>query len=122
MNQDILTSLNDQSQKVLSSLQKLNKVAVADVEKLVKHQLGSLKEYTDLYVSNLKAAAEINDLKGLQSFLGKQGDVVKKVGEKLATDAKEVAAMHVGFMVEAQSLGRKMAPVGSKPVKLASAR
>ena len=121
MTLDIVSSMNDQSHKVLSSLQKLNKAAVADVEKLVQHRMGSLQAYSDLYVSNLKAAAQINDLKGLQSFLNNQGELAKQAMEKLAKDAKEVVAMNVGFMVEAQSIAQEMSKVASKPATAAKA-
>lgn len=94
------TSLHDQHQKVLSSLQKLNNVAVADVQKLMQHRMASLQAYSDMYVTNLKAAAEVRDLKGLQSFLGSQGELTRKALEEMARDAKEVMAMNVGFMLQ----------------------
>lgn len=119
MTLDILSAMNDQSQKALSSLQKLNKVAVADVEKLIKYRMGSLQAYSDLYVSSLKAAADVNDLKGLQAFLNNQADLGHKVVEKLATDAKEVMAMNVGFMIKAQSVAQEMSTVGTKPARAA---
>lgn len=119
MTLDILSSMNDQSQKVLSSLQKLNKRAVADVEKLVQHRMGSLQAYSDLYVSNLKAAAEVNDFKDLQAFLNNQGELTRKAMEKLANDAQEVVTMNVRFMAEAQSIAQQISKVGSKPAKAA---
>lgn len=107
MNTDILSTLNDQSQKLLSSLQKLNKAAVAEVEKLAQHQVASLQVYSDLYVSNLKAAAEVNDLQDLQAFVNKQGDLAMTFGKRIATDAKDIAQMGAGFLAEAQRIAQE---------------
>jgi phasin family protein len=119
MTLDIVSTMNDQSHKVLSSLQKLNKMAVADVEKLVQHRMGSLQAYSDLYLSNLKAAAEVNDFKDLQAFLNNQGELTRKAMAKLANDAQEVVTMNVKFITEAQSIAQQTSKVASKPTKAA---
>jgi phasin family protein len=104
MNPNILDSLQDQSTKLLTPSRELNKLFVAKLEQLTAMQFASLREYTDLNLSQLKAATEITTTEDLQSYFQKQQDFLKTLGEKLAADAQALVAISKEFSEEAQKI------------------
>jgi phasin family protein len=104
MNNDIIATLTEQSQAVVEPMQKLNKLLVANTEKVAALQLATLQSYADLGISHLKAAADVQDPKGAQAFIAKNGDLAKLVGEKVAADAKAFGQLGTQFNAEVQKL------------------
>ena len=91
----------------LAPAQKLNALAVANVEKLAKLQLASLQTYSELGVSRLKAAAEVQDVNALQSYLASQTDFVRNVSEKFAADFEAMTELSREFIAEAQKISQE---------------
>lgn len=114
-----LSALTKPTQSVLEPVQKLNQNAVAAVEKLAAHQLESLKTYSDMGVSQLKAAAEVKDSDGLQNFMFKQTDVLRAFGERVLSDITAVARVGVDFLSQATKVGAEAAPVAPAKPKAA---
>lgn len=104
MNPNILDSLQDQSTKLLAPSRELNKLFVAKLEQLTAMQFASLREYTDLNLSQLKSATEITTTEDLQQYFQKQQDFLKTLGEKLAADAQALVAISKEFSEEAQKI------------------
>ena len=100
-----LSALTEPTKGVLEPVQKLNQHAVATVEKLAAHQIESLKTYSALGVGQLKAAAEVKDVEGLQTLMSKQIDVLSEFGEQIWADMKVVAEMGVEFVTQAANVG-----------------
>ncbi len=114
---ETVSALTEPTKRILEPVQKLNQQAVATVEKLAAHQLESLKTYADIGVSQLKAAAEMKDIEGLQNFVFKQSDVLRAFGECVISDIKAVTEAGVGFFSQATKVGAKatrVAPVKTK--------
>lgn len=104
MKYEIFDTMSKQQETLMATVQKLNQLAVAKVEKLTALQMNALRGYSDLSIQNLKELVEINNPQALQAYLGKQNESVKSVGEKLVADAKAVAEVGVEYSQEAQKI------------------
>ena len=93
--------------KMGAPMREFNQLAVSHMEKLVALNLESSKAYAELTLAQLKAVSEVQDLDGLQSLVGRQNDVVKQVGEKLAADARAVVELNKAFNMDAQKLAKE---------------
>lgn len=106
---DTLSALSVPSKDVLEPAHKLNQQAIAAVEKLVAYQIDSLKAYSELGVSRLKAAVEVRDVEGLKNLLSNQTDVLKEFGEHLMTDYKAIFKMGADFVSKSTKVGTETA-------------
>jgi phasin family protein len=107
MTSQIFPGLFDQSANLLAPVQEFNKLAIAKAEKLFELQLASLQGYSELAIAQLKATLEISSPEGFQSYLGKQGDFLKVLGEKVADDARAVTELSSEFGAEAQEIAKE---------------
>ncbi len=107
MANQIFDAFKNQPANLFGPSRELNKLAVAKLEQLVRLQLASLREYSDLNLEQLKAATDINDAAGLKDYFAKQRDYLKTIGEKLVADAQAMAALGKEFTQEAQKLATK---------------
>ena len=82
----------------------MNKLFIAKLEQLASLQMASLREYTELNLTQMKAAAEISSPEDLQDYLGQQQEFLKTVGEKLAGDAHAMATLGKEFTEEAHKI------------------
>jgi phasin family protein len=112
---ETFSALTKPTQGLLEPVQKLKHHAVSTVEKLATHQLESLKTYSDMGVNQLKAAAEVKDIDGLQNFMSKQTDVLRALGERMLSDITTIAQLNVDFLSQATKVGAEAAPLA--PVK-----
>ena len=93
--------------KMAAPMREFNQLAISHMEKLVSLNLESSKAYAELALAQLKAVSEVQDLDGLQSLVGRQNDVVKQVGEKLAADARAVVELNKTFNMDARKLAKE---------------
>lgn len=104
MNTDILAALTDQSKSFLAPVQKLNTIAIANTEKLADFQTASVQKYTQLGIAQWKAAAQVNDLNSLVTYLGAYSARMTDVGEQIVADAKRAYQLGMDFLSEAQQV------------------
>ena len=88
-------------------LVKTNKLVVAELERLVNFQMGVLRYYVDMVMNQLKAAAEISDVKSLQEFVQGQTEVAGKVRQRMMDDAKALAELGTGFKADLDALAKE---------------
>lgn len=112
---ETLSALTKPTKGMLDPVLKLNQEAVATVEKLAAHQIDRLKTYSNLGVSQLKVAAEVRDIEGLQHLMSKQTEVLQKFGECLMSDFKALFEMSADFVSQAKKIGAEAAP--ALPIK-----
>jgi phasin family protein len=93
-----------------------NKLFVANLEKLVNFQMGILQSYKDMWLNQLKAAAEITDAQGLQQFYGRQTEVASTLRQKMMDDAKALADLGTSFKADFDKLAKDSVV---EPTKLA---
>jgi phasin family protein len=119
MDDKLVESLKGQSAELLGPSRELNKLIISTLEQLTTTQLASLREYTELNLGQLKAAADISSTEDLKEFLNKQKDFLKTVGEKMAADAQALAAVGKEFLEEAQKISGRGLEVGQKGLESA---
>ncbi|WP_260293193.1 phasin family protein [Sedimenticola hydrogenitrophicus] len=116
MTNEIFEKFTAQVQTVLSPVQELNKLYIYNFEKLAEIQLGSVREYTDICLEQLRSASEITDQKALEAFFTKQGETFKLIGEKVIADSQAVASIGSQFSTEAQKIAEKSIEVATAAV------
>ena len=98
-----------QPEAFLAPVVKANKIAVANLEKLVGFYQSILPGYVNISLSQLKAAAEVSDIETAQAFYKSQVEVAKSLGENLAADSKALTELVTGFVNEYSSLAQESA-------------
>lgn len=120
MSNDKLAPVLEQSQALLAPVVKTNKLAVAQLEKLVAFQKNALPSYVDLGLERLKAAATVDSPQSLQDFLTGQVEAVTTLRQKLIDDAKALTELSAGFQAEISELAKENASeLSNQAAKLA---
>ena len=104
MTNEMLAKFTTQAQTFFAPVQNLNKLYVYNMEKLFDIQLNSARDYTEICLEQMRSACEITDQKALESFLSKQGEAFKTIGEKVMADSQAVANIGSQFSTEAQKI------------------
>lgn len=107
MTNEIFEKFTTQVQTVFAPVQEFNKLYVYNIEKLFEIQLNSARDYTEICLEQMRSASEITDQKALESFLSKQGETFKTIGEKVIADSQAVANIGSQFSAEAQKIAEK---------------
>jgi len=80
------------------------KLVVDHVEKLTAAQYEAAKAFTDVSLKQARAALEIRDQAGVQSYVESQQKVAKDLGERLQGDAQKIVSLNKDFAASAQKL------------------
>lgn len=104
MNEQMFSAFTTQSASLLTPSRELGKLAIAKLEQLVSLQLASMRDYAELNLGQIKAAADISSPEDLKDYIQKQTEFLKTVAEKMAGDAQAVAALGKEFTEEAQQI------------------
>lgn len=94
------SNIFEQYQSFLNPVVKANKLTVASLEKLVSFQVAAWQSYVDLGLTQLKAAAEVNDPRSLQKFVSDQVEAANVMRQKWLDDARTFADLNTGFADE----------------------
>lgn len=94
-------------QSVAAPVMRGNKLAVANLEKLVSFQLSATQSYVDLGIARMKAAAEISTPQEAQAFLKDQVETADSLRVKLLDDAKALADMFAGFKADFDAFAKE---------------
>ncbi|MCW8881357.1 MAG: phasin family protein [Sedimenticola sp.] len=119
MTNEIFEKFTAQVQTVLAPVQELNKLYFYNVEKLVEIQLNSARDYAEICLDQFRSVSEINDQKGLEAFISKQGETFKHIGEKVIADSQAVANIGTEFSTEAQKIAEKSVEAAAAAVNVA---
>lgn len=121
MTNEIFEKFTAQAQTFFAPVQELNKLYIYNIEKLFEIQLNSARDYTEICLEQMRSASEITDQKALESFLNKQGETFKTIGEKVIADSQAVANIGTQFSTEAQKIAEKSVEVATAAVNQAPA-
>lgn len=88
------------AETMLEPMMKANKLAVANVEKLVNFNMTAMQAYVDMGLEQMKSAAEVNSPQTLQAFWSKQIETANVVRQKMMDDAKALADLGNGMKDE----------------------
>lgn len=105
--EDLFSKSTAQLASLAAPVKKFNALAVDNLEKLARLQLDNVKSYTDLGLTQLRAALEVSDVQSLQTYVSNQQETVKAVGEKLVKDAAVYGDLAKQFAAEVQKLAQE---------------
>ncbi len=83
---------------------KANQFFVENMGNLLTFQISSLKSYFDISINQLRAAAEIKDLKSLQYFYIRQAEIAQILQRKFLNDARILSDFGLRCKSEMDSL------------------
>ena len=106
---EMMSAFGDSLRNVFGPVQKINQIAIAQVEKIVALQLESVKAHANLGIGRWKAVAEVNDPWSFVSYVAKQGAYATKVGEQVVADARKLGELGGDFIEKAQTVAREEA-------------
>ena len=89
-------------------------------EKLMAAQFDAAKAYSDLGISQARAALNVKDAEGLRTYVEGQQKVAKDVGERVKADAEKVVAMNQEVAQQAQKLTEETVKTASKAATTAA--
>lgn len=95
---------------VVGALVQANRVAVANLEKLVDFYQGILPGYVELGLNRLTAGAEVADVESAQAFAKGQVEAVKTLHKMLVNDANVLVELVKGFTADYTGVVRESAP------------
>ena len=107
MNDKVLASFKEQSEKLVAPMVEFNRLNVASFEKLANLELQSLRAVTDLGLAQLKFAAELRDADGMKVFAEQQSDFVRRLNEQLVEDGKAVVEIAKSYNADLQKLAQE---------------
>lgn len=84
---DRYADLAEHYPSLLAPVAKVNKLAIADLEKLIAFQMSTWTSYVDLSLGEFKAATDITNFKDLQSFYNRQLEFSSVFHKKVVDDA-----------------------------------
>lgn len=97
----------EQFQPLTAPIAKANKLAVAQLEKLLDFQLAALHSYTDLGIRPLKTFAAIESAQDFQDFLNSQVELAGALPQKLLDDLQTLMDLGAGFKAEFDKLSEE---------------
>ena len=96
--------MNEQMEKYVAPVRELNKLAIANVEKLVEMQLQRLQENAKIGVDQMKSAAEISDVEAFKEYMTGCTELARKLSEQAVEDVRTVFEMGNAYSTEAQRI------------------
>lgn len=102
----IFNNVPEVSAPLMASMTKANQMLAANFEKMLMFQMNAFRGYLDIGLNQMKAAAEITDMKSLQTFYRLQSEIAQTVQQKLLMDVKAMTHMGTRFKVEMDNLAR----------------
>jgi len=100
MSNEMFSIVFDSFQVSLVPIVKANKLAVANLEKLLAFQISVLRSYTDFSMDQLKVAANIHDPESLQDFFSDQFKATAILHRQLLDDSKAMIQWGAEFQAD----------------------
>jgi phasin family protein len=119
MSSNLFTNPFEQSYPLLDTVARVNRLGVAELEKLVTLQMSTLASYVDFSLGQMKAASEISDPKSLQAFYTQQMEALNTLRQKVLDDSQALAKLAADFREEFAKLVEEnvieLVPKAAKP-------
>lgn len=106
---EMLSALAGSFRNISRPAQKMNQMTIAHIEKVLAIQLESAKDYANLGIGHMKAAAEVNDPWSFVGYVAKQGAYATKLGEQAVADVQKIRQLGGDFIEKAQSVVKEEA-------------
>ncbi|MEZ8824355.1 phasin family protein [Vibrio amylolyticus] len=94
---DFFKSFTDQTEQSLQPYVKFNKLVTKNIEVLTELQLNAMRTYSEMGISQMKAATEVRDVTSLTAFSGQQLSAMTKLSQQLTEDSTKIQAIAKEF-------------------------
>ncbi|WGV98162.1 phasin family protein [Vibrio sp. YMD68] len=101
---DFFKSFTDQTEQSLQPYLKFNKLMTKNVEVLTELQLNAIRTYSEMGMTQMKAATEVRDVTSLAAFNGQQLAVLTKLSQQLTEDSSKLQAIAKEFKDDVEQM------------------
>ncbi|MGC9402110.1 phasin family protein [Vibrio genomosp. F10] len=101
---DFFKTFTDQTEQSLQPYLKFNKLMTKNVEVLTELQLNAIRTYSEMGMTQMKAATEVRDVTSLTAFNGQQLAVLTKLSQQLTEDSSKLQAIAKEFKDDVEQM------------------
>ncbi|MCE1754836.1 phasin family protein, partial [Enterobacter hormaechei] len=101
---DFFKTFSDQTEKTLEPYLKFNKLVTKNVEVLTELQLNAMRTYSEMGITQMKAASEIKDVTSLTAFNSQQLSVLTKLSQQMMDDSNKLQAIAKEFKEDVEKM------------------
>jgi phasin family protein len=101
---DFFKTFSDQTEKTLEPYLKFNKLVTKNVEVLTELQLNAMRTYSEMGITQMKAASEIKDVTSLTAFNSQQLSVMTKLSQQMMDDSNKLQAIAKEFKEDVEKM------------------
>ncbi|AXN32953.1 phasin family protein [Vibrio coralliilyticus] len=101
---DFFKSFTDQTEKSLEPYVKFNKLVTKNVEVMTELQLNAIRTYSEMGLTQMKAASEIKDVTSLTAFNSQQLSVLTKLSQQMMDDSNKLQSLAKEFKDDVDQL------------------
>ncbi|WP_394126136.1 phasin family protein [Vibrio hepatarius] len=101
---DFFKTFSDQTEKSLEPYLKFNKLVTKNIEVLTELQLNAIRTYSEMGLTQMKAASEIKDVTSLTAFNSQQLSVLTKLSQQMMDDSNKLQAVAKEFKDDVEQM------------------
>ncbi|GAA5646788.1 MULTISPECIES: phasin family protein [Vibrio] len=101
---DFFKTFTDQTEKNMEPYFKFNKLVTKNVEVLTELQLNAIRTYSEMGLTQMKAASEIKDVTSLAAFNSQQLSVLTKLSQQMMDDSNKLQSIAKEFKEDVEKL------------------
>ncbi|WP_372378839.1 phasin family protein [Vibrio natriegens] len=101
---DFFKTFSNQTEKTLEPYLKFNKLVTKNVEVLTELQLNAMRTYSEMGITQMKAASEIKDVTSLTAFNSQQLSVLTKLSQQMMDDSNKLQAIAKEFKEDVEKM------------------
>ncbi|BDR15796.1 phasin family protein [Vibrio sp. STUT-A11] len=101
---DFFKTFSDQTEKTLEPYLKFNKLVTKNVEVLTELQLNAMRTYSEMGITQMKAASEIKDVTSLTAFNSQQLSVLTKLSQQMMDDSNKLQSIAKEFKEDVEKM------------------
>lgn len=121
MQENILNAFAEQAKTMFAPMTKFNSLFVENMEKLTEYQIGAVKSYAEMSLSQMKSAADVKDLESMRTFATAQAEAATDFNKKVMEDVKTLSDMTMEFKTQMEGITEEMRSTVAETAKAKAA-
>ena len=101
---DFFKTFSDQTEKTLAPYINFNKLVTKNVEVLTELQLNAIRTYSEMGLTQMKAAGDVKDVTSLTDFNSQQLNVLTKLSQQMTNDSNKLQSVAKEFKDDVEQL------------------
>ncbi|WP_038176477.1 phasin family protein [Vibrio pacinii] len=101
---DFFKAFTDQTEQTLAPYAKFNKLVTKNVEVLTELQLNAIRTYSEMGLTQMKAASEVRDVTSLTAFNSQQLSVLTKLSQQMMDDSNKLQSIAKEFKDDVEQM------------------